>query len=87
MSQITLTFPDKSKRKYDSGIKPIEIAKEISSSLGKKAISALVNNNHWDLQWPIIDDSEIAINTMKGDYTDRQFINGAKNIIQIFKKR
>ena len=67
MSQITLTFPDNSKRKYDSGIKPIEIAKEISSSLGKKAISALVNNNHWDLQWPITDDSEIAINTMKDE--------------------
>ena len=65
MSQITLTFPDNSKRKYESGIKPIEIAKEISSSLGKKAISALVNNNHWDLQWPITQDSEISINTLK----------------------
>lgn len=28
-----------------------------------------------------------AINTMKGDYTDRQFINAAKNIIKVFKKR
>ena len=65
MAQIQLTFPDGNKREFDAGITPAEIAAGISNSLRKKAISATVNGQHWDLQWPINDDAEIAINTMK----------------------
>ena len=65
MSQITLTFPDGNKRDFAEGVTPFEVAADISSSLGKKAISAAVNGAHWDLQWPIEADSTIAINTMK----------------------
>jgi len=65
MAQIQLTFPDGNKREFDAGITPAEIASGISNSLGKKAISATVNGTHWDMQWPITEDSSIAINTMK----------------------
>jgi threonyl-tRNA synthetase len=65
MSQISLTFPDGNARSYDAGITPAEVAADISTSLGKKAISATVNGAHWDLQWPIPSDASIAINTMK----------------------
>jgi len=65
MAQISLTFPDGNKREFDAGITPTEIATGISTSLGKKAISATVNGTHWDMQWPITEDSSIAINTMK----------------------
>jgi threonyl-tRNA synthetase len=65
MSQITLTLPDGNQRQYPAGITPGEIATDISSSLGKKAISSTVNGSHWDLQWQIDSDSSIAINTMK----------------------
>jgi threonyl-tRNA synthetase len=65
MSQITLTLPDGNQRQYPIGITPGEIATDISSSLGKKAISSTVNGSHWDLQWQIDSDSSIAINTMK----------------------
>lgn len=65
MSQITLTLPDGNQRQYPAGITPGEIATDISSSLGKKAISSTVNGSHWDLQWQIDSDSRIAINTMK----------------------
>ncbi|WP_457648057.1 threonine--tRNA ligase [Profundibacter sp.] len=65
MAQIQLTFPDGNKREFDAGITPAEIAAGISNSLRKKAISATVNGQHWDLQWPITEDAEIAINTMK----------------------
>jgi len=64
MSQISLTFPDGDKRAYDPGVTPAEVAASISKSLSKKAISAQVNGAHWDLQWPIEADAEIAINTM-----------------------
>ncbi|MDG1318367.1 MAG: threonine--tRNA ligase [Paracoccaceae bacterium] len=65
MSQITLTLPDGNERHYDAGITAGEVATDIATSLGKKAISATVNDTHWDLQWPITCDSSIAINTMK----------------------
>ena len=65
MSQITLTFPDGNKRHYAAGITPAEVASDISTSLGKKAVSASVNGAHWDVQWPITNDSSIAINTLK----------------------
>ncbi len=65
MAQITLTFPDGNARSYDAGITAADVAADISSSLRKKAISATVNGQHWDLAWPISGDSSIAINTMK----------------------
>ena len=65
MSQITLTFPDGNQREYAPGITPAEVASDVSTSLGKKAVSASVNGAHWDLQWPIREDGDIAINTFK----------------------
>jgi len=67
MSQISLTFPDGNARDYDAGITPAKVAESISKSLSKKAISATVNGAHWDLQWPIENDAQIAINTMQDD--------------------
>ncbi|KQI71305.1 threonine--tRNA ligase [Loktanella sp. 5RATIMAR09] len=67
MAQISLTFPDGNSRSYEAGITAADVAADISSSLRKKAISATVNNQHWDLQWPIEADSSIAINTMKDE--------------------
>ncbi len=65
MAQISLTFPDGNAKSYDAGVTPAQVASDISTSLGKKAISATVNGRHWDLQWPIESDAEIAIHTMK----------------------
>ncbi len=67
MSQISLTFPDGKSRPYAAGVTAAAVAADISSSLGKKAISATVNGQHWDLQWPIDADASIAINTMKDE--------------------
>ena len=67
MAQISLTFPDGNSRKFAAGITPAEVAADISTSLGKKAISATVDGQHWDLQWPLKHDAQIAINTMKDE--------------------
>ncbi len=64
MARITLTLPDGNARQYDAGITAGEVAADISKSLGKKAISATVNNMHYDLAWPIDGDADIAIHTM-----------------------
>ncbi|MCB1343862.1 MAG: TGS domain-containing protein, partial [Rhodobacteraceae bacterium] len=67
MSQISLKFPDGNTRQYDAGVTPAQVAQSIAPSLAKAAISAQVNGQHWDLQWPIQGDATISLNTMKDD--------------------
>ncbi|WP_170475860.1 threonine--tRNA ligase [Ruegeria arenilitoris] len=64
---VSLTFPDGNSRSYEAGVTPAQVAADISTSLAKKAISATVNGKHWDLQWPINSDAQIAIHTMKDE--------------------
>lgn len=74
MAQISLTFPDGNARSYDAGVTPAQVASSISTSLAKKAISATVNDQHWDLQWPIEADATIAIHTMKDEVQANELI-------------
>ncbi|NSY38497.1 threonine--tRNA ligase [Leisingera sp. ANG59] len=74
MAQISLTFPDGNARSYDAGVTPAQVASSISTSLAKKAISATVNDQHWDLQWPIEGDATIAIHTMKDEAQANELI-------------
>jgi threonyl-tRNA synthetase len=67
MAQISLTLPDGNVRSFDAGVTPAQVAADISPSLAKKAISATVDDAHWDLQWPIMADASIALHTMKDD--------------------
>ncbi len=67
MAMISLTFPDGNARSFEAGVTPAEVAADISTSLAKKAISALVDGEHWDLAWPIEADAAVSIHTMKDD--------------------
>jgi len=67
MASVSLTFPDGNAREYDAGITAAAVAESISKSLAKKAISATVNGEHWDLQWPINEDASIALHTMQDE--------------------
>ncbi len=74
MAQISLTFPDGNARDYDAGVTAAEVASGISTSLGKKAISATFNDQHWDLQWPIHEDGTIALHTLKDEEQANELI-------------
>ncbi|MDG1471454.1 MAG: threonine--tRNA ligase [Ascidiaceihabitans sp.] len=67
MASVSLTFPDGNAREYDAGVTAAQVAESISKSLAKKAISATVNGEHWDMQWPIDSDASIALHTMADD--------------------
>jgi threonyl-tRNA synthetase len=67
MAQISLTFPDGNRRDFPRGVTPAEVAAAIAPSLAKAAISATVSGRHFDLQWPIESDADIAIHTMKDE--------------------
>ena len=74
MTKISLTFPDGNSRAYSKDITAQEIAHDISNSLGKKAISASLNGEHWDLQWPIDKNAEISIHTMKDEVQAEELV-------------
>jgi threonyl-tRNA synthetase len=74
MAQISLTFPDGNARDYAAGITAAEVATSISKSLSKKAISASVDGQHWDLAWPITADARIAIHTLADEAQANELI-------------
>ncbi|MGR3621691.1 threonine--tRNA ligase [Pseudophaeobacter sp.] len=74
MAQISLTFPDGNARSFEAGVTAAEVASSISTSLGKKAISATINGAHWDLQWPIESDASIALHTLKDEEQANELI-------------
>ena len=67
MSHVSLTFPDGATREFPAGVTAAAVAAAISPSLAKKAISASLDGQHWDLAWPIGRDARIAINTTADD--------------------
>ncbi|NOE16581.1 threonine--tRNA ligase [Ruegeria atlantica] len=71
---VSLTFPDGNARTYAAGVTPAQVAADISTSLAKKAISATVDGQHWDLQWPIESDAQIAIHTIKDEAQANELI-------------
>lgn len=60
---IQVTLPDGSKREYQNGASPLDVAESISKSLAKKALAAKVNGQMWDLVRPLDGDASVAIIT------------------------
>ena len=65
MSQISLTFPDGQTRDFPAGTTAAEVAAAIAPGLARSAISASLDGQHIDLQWPIERSGRITIHTMK----------------------
>ena len=63
--KIAIELSDGSLKRYQSGITCYEIAKEISSSLAKKAIACSVNGNLTDLLTELTDNCSLIIHTHK----------------------
>jgi threonyl-tRNA synthetase len=63
--EITITLPDGGHKKFEAGIKPVEIARSISKGLADSAVVARVDGKLIDLMRPIEEDSTVAILTSK----------------------
>jgi threonyl-tRNA synthetase len=59
MPEITLTFPDGSKRRFEAGTSGLEIARSIAASLAKRSVAMVLNGKLADLVDPITVDSTI----------------------------
>lgn len=60
---ITITFKDGNQKTYEKGITIEKVAKDLSSSLKKNSVAGYVNNELYDLNRPILEDSELEIIT------------------------
>jgi threonyl-tRNA synthetase len=65
MPSILITFPDASTRKYEAGITPAELAKEISEGLARNCVACQVNERLTDMDRPIMESSSIKLLTLK----------------------
>ena len=66
---IDILLPNGQSKKYDNPISSFEIAKEISSSLAKEALIAMVDNDLWDLSRLIDKSCKLKILTKKDPET------------------
>ena len=62
---VTITLPNKDKKKYSKPVTSAKIAHDISKKLASEALVSLVNGEIWDLDRPIEIDSTISILTKK----------------------
>jgi len=58
---IKITLPDKQVREYQDGTTGLQIAADISSRLAKEVLAITVNKEVYDLNRPIVQDSEIKL--------------------------
>ncbi|PIN87193.1 threonine--tRNA ligase [Candidatus Woesearchaeota archaeon CG10_big_fil_rev_8_21_14_0_10_44_13] len=65
MPKITVTFPDSSKREFEAGITPKEIAESIGPRLAKEAVAAEVDGKLADLSASLHKNSKLKIITVK----------------------
>ena len=64
---MIITFPDGSKKSYDQGVTPYDIAYGISQSLAKNAIGAKINEDFVELNRKLYEDATLSIITKKDE--------------------
>jgi threonyl-tRNA synthetase len=60
---INITLPDKSVKQYESGVTPIEVARDISEGLARNVLAAKVNGEVKDATLPIKEDVKLSLLT------------------------
>ncbi|MDR2764346.1 MAG: threonine--tRNA ligase [Tannerella sp.] len=58
---IKITFPDNSVREYAEGTTSVQVAESISSRLAESVLAAKVNDEVWDLNRPLQQDSTLQL--------------------------
>lgn len=61
MAQISLTFPDGSKREFEAGVTGLEVAESIAKSLAKKSVAYALDGELRDLSDPIETDGALEL--------------------------
>jgi len=67
LSQIKIKFPDQSVKSIQENITPLEIAREISNSLAKRALAAKINGRIVSLNEPLRESGDFQILTFEDE--------------------
>ncbi len=78
---ISIIFPDDSVKKFDKGIKVIDVAKSISEGLARKVISASFNNETLELDSKLTTDGNIKLFTWEDDEGKQAFWHSSAHIL------
>ncbi len=78
---IKITFPDGAVREYDKGITALDIANKLSNSLGKKILSAKINNKVCDATLPINDDATLELLTWNENDGKQTFWHSSAHLL------
>ena len=78
---ISVIFPDDSVKKFDKGVKVIDVAKSISEGLARKVISASFNNETLELNSELITDGNIKLFTWEDDEGKQAFWHSSAHIL------
>lgn len=83
MSQetITLTFPDGAQKKFPKNVTGRDVAESISPGLARNALSVTIDDTTLDLDLPITDGGEIAINTWDTDDGKMTFWHSSAHLL------
>ena len=78
---ISVIFPDDSAKKFDKGVKVIDVAKSISEGLARKVISASFNNETLELNSKLVTDGNIKLFTWEDDEGKQAFWHSSAHIL------
>ena len=78
---ISVIFPDNSVKKFDKGVKVIDVAKSISEGLARKVISASFNNETLELNSKLVTDGNIKLFTWEDDEGKQAFWHSSAHIL------
>ena len=78
---ISIIFPDDSVKKFDKGVKVIDVAKSISEGLARKVISASFNNEALELDSKLTTDGNIKLFTWEDDEGKQAFWHSSAHIL------
>ena len=78
---ISIIFPDDSVKKFDKGVKVIDVAKSISEGLARKVISASFNNETLELDSKLTTNGNIKLFTWEDDEGKQAFWHSSAHIL------
>lgn len=78
---IQITLPDGSIREFESGVTPMEVAKNISEGFARNVISAQFNNETIETTTPLTTNGDLVLYTWKDDNGKQAFWHSTSHIM------
>jgi threonyl-tRNA synthetase len=78
---IAITLPDGSKRNFEKGVTPLEVAKDISEGFARNVISAEFNNTTVEITTPITSDGNLTLFTWNDAKGKKAFWHSSAHVL------